>query len=721
MRWQRIAQGAIAVFVIGFIVVLGTSLRRVAPDQPAPSVPERTAPDAALENPGGGLQEATDPSGRQQWSIRFGRHVARADGSSELSGGVEATINRGDRRYVVKSNDAEVVPAADGVDRAVFRNDVVVTGDGGLEIKANEATYTQAEGVVTLPGPVTFTKGRTRGSGVGATYDQGREVFWLKEQARVDVAAGERGEAPLEASADAIGLARHEHYLRLEGNARIVGQDRTADADGIVVRLTDDEQRVQALELRGNSRISGSGAVPAMSARDIDLTYGADGRTLQQARLLHNAVVGLPGAGGGGRRIAGNTIDIGMGADGSTVTSLEARQQVQVDLPADGETPSRTIRAAALSASGGDGGGLQQATFTGGVDYRENRPARKNQPAFERAARSQTLIVATKPGLGAIERADFRGSVRFVDPPDVVAEAQQGLYDVPRGRLELAPLPGQPGPVSPTVTDGNVTVAARTIQFSLSTGAMTAETTVRSTIQPQKRDGRTAPAAKMPSVLAEDQPVNVTSNRLAYQGAGASAVYSGNVTLWQGDTTIKADTVSIDDSSGNLTAKGKVVTTFPFEEKSPRGAPPAREITTGTAETFVYEEAKRLATYTESAHIKGPQGDVTGARIELYLEEDGNELQRAEAYGENGAVQVQEGNRIAKGSHLTYTAANSRYLLVGSPVEIVEEKKGTCTLTVGATATFNRATESARVDGSTGGNIPMRSETLKACPAELLR
>jgi hypothetical protein len=36
-----------------------------------------------------------------------------------------------------------------------------------------------------------------------------------------------------------------------------------------------------------------------------------------------------------------------------------------------------------------------------------------------------------------------------------------------------------------------------------------------------------------------------------------------------------------------------------------------------TAGAFQYEEARRLATYTGDAHMTGPQGDMTAARIEL--------------------------------------------------------------------------------------------------------
>ena len=41
--------------------------------------------------------------------------------------------------------------------------------------------------------------------------------------------------------------------------------------------------------------------------------------------------------------------------------------------------------------------------------------------------------------------------------------------------------------------------------------------------------------------------------------------------------------------------------------------------TLGKAQDFKYEEATRRATYTGSAHLSGPQGDLTAEKIELYL------------------------------------------------------------------------------------------------------
>lgn len=719
MRWQRVAQALIAIFVVGFIAILVTSLRKQTArpqDQPPPA--DRIDREAVVENPGG-CEQITAAAGKRVFSIKCGKHFLFKDGRQRMTDGVEVTINRSDREFVIKSAEADITPKDDKIDRAVFKGDVRFTGQGGLEVKAAEATYSDNDGILNIPGPVEFTKGRMRGSGVGATYDRTREVLWLKEKAQFTVEANPKtGQGGVQGTAGSIGLARADHYVRFLQNANLTGEGRVLQADDLVVRLAADDERVQAMELRGNSRITGgSGGPQAMSARDIDLTYAEDGRTLQNARLTENAVVQLAGA-AQGKRISGSTMDITLGPDGSSVTNLTASAPVQVDLPAEGQSPAKRIRSANLAAHGAPGQGLQSATFTGAVEYRETRPAapRQKLAALDRTARADTLIVETKPGLGAMERADFRGNFTFTEAPDLSAEAPQAIYHVARDRIELMPGEGLPGP-APRVTDRRIAVSARTIAFSTTTREMNAETKVRSTMQPQKNREANA-GGKLPSMLKQDQPVNVTANRLAYKGTGAAAIYSGAAMMWQGDeTTIKGDTITIDDRNGNLRADGKVTTFFNIDEAKAEGSAKKRTPTTGTAETFTYDDARRLATYSGKAHIVGPQGDVTGQKIALFLKKEESQLERAEAYGP--PVVVKEGSRMGTGTHLTYTAADDKYLLIGTPVEIIEERKGTCTRMIGTAATFNRTTEATRLDGSP--HFPSETKTLPSCPPALKR
>jgi len=746
MPWQKRARFAIAVFVVIFVAIVVVALRNRKPPPVAGAVPERQDKDCILENTSGGHVESSK-DGKIVWAMKFGAQCSYPDGRAKLGNGVEITFNKNGKPYTVNSRQADITTSGDELKTGHFVGSVKLTSEG-TEVTTEDATYDQSEGMLKIPGAVAFKRGRMNGTGVGATYDFNREVLWLQAKPHVTVAPDDKGQGAIDATAEAIGMARADHYLKLTRAAHIKGEGRDIDADEIMIFLTEDDQRVQLLQLRGNSRIVGSGESGGpqnMSARDIDLTYAEDGRTLQQSRLLENAVVQLPGEGNSaGKRIAGKTVDLTLAPDGKTVTNLNAAENVQVDLPPDGDGPAKQIRSATLTASGAPGTGLQSATFGGNIDYRESRAAKGTLSAVDRQARAITLIVATKPGFGELQQADFHGNVHFTDGPQVVADATHALYHVDRDQIDLSPS-AEPGPPAPRVSDGRVTVEAKTIEFSLGSRKLKADTKVRSSMLPQDKGqtgvkpgsdrgqtgvrlgsdrGQTPTATSagkddsqthVPALLKQDQPVTVTSNRLEYDGAAGHAVYIGNSRLWQGDTKINADTIVVDDKTGNLEGRTNVHTEMMLDEVDQKTGARKSTKSTGESDTFVYDDEKRLATYTTKAHLISSQGDLTGEKLELYLAKDSNELERAEGYGANGTVIVKESDRVATGARVTYLAKDETYHMTGTPVDVVEIKRpDDCKKSIGAVLVFQRAVDSVNMKGN--NLIRMESAPI-ACPA----
>jgi lipopolysaccharide export system protein LptA len=460
-----------------------------------------------------------------------------------------------------------------------------------------------------------------------------------------------------------------------------------------------------------------------MSARDIDLNYADDGRTLQGARLMEQSVLELPAAGApGARRIAGQTIDVGLAPDGTTVTGLGASGGVQVDLPGDQRSTTKQIRSSTLAATGAAGQGVQQLTFEGPVEFRESRAAARGSTALDRTARAMRLVVDTKPGFGTIDRADFRGNVSITDGADVTAGAPRALYHLATEEMELSPSGSERGP-APFVNDSRVQVEARNIRFSPASRRLVADTDVRSTIQARRqaqakpRAGQAAPAreARLPSMLSPDQPVTVTANRLEYDGQSV-ATYDGNARLWQDKSKVYADSIVIDDRTGNLTARGHTRTTMILDDVDPKTKERSPTETNATADLLVYNDEKRLATYTAGpsgrAHIVGAQGDLTADRTELYLREGGKELERAVS---DGSVVVKESGRTATGQHLVYTASTDTYVMTGKPVEIIEKEATGCKQTVGAKLTFNRSNAGVRMEND---GLQLVDAKSIPCPAE---
>lgn len=696
MKWQRRARIAIAVFVAGFITVVVLALRRPQPQTEVEPHAAGPADKDALVETTGGLVTHRFSDGKFVYTLKAETERVYPDGRVVYTKAALELPDRNGRTVTIFADEVEVtIKEGEEVGSADLKGNVRLVTDDGLEMLAGEATFTSADGILQVPGPVSFKRGRMTGTGVGATYDQNRDVVWLLDQARIVVAPDEAGEGGLEATSGAAGLARGDNYAVLTRGGRILSQGRDARADDITIRMTPDNERVRMLELRVNSSITGAtGSADSMSARDIDLHYAENGHTLERATLVDNAVVQLPGTGNAqGRRVAARTIDIGMAPDGSTVTSLRASEAVQLDLPPEAGAATRRITAGLLEASGA--AGLETATFTGRVLYTEAQAATPTQAAIDRTATADRLIVRTQPGLGAIKQADFLGNAHVTDAPDVTARAPRILYGVESGSMALSPGNGLPGG-EPEVTDGRVTVKARTIEMDLDTRSMTANTDVRSTLLSAKPGAAKAESeTRLPAMLSQEKPVFVTANGLKYDGQTLRAIYTGAATLWQDDTTrLQAETIELDEKAGNLTGNGNVRTLMMLEDVDPATKKPRLTPTRGWSETFVYDDAKRMATYTTKARMTGAQGDLTADKIELFLHKEEGELERAEAYG---AVKVKEGNRVALGTRLTYTAANETYVMTGAPktpVIVIEiDKAGGCQKTIGSALTFRRGDE----------------------------
>jgi LPS export ABC transporter protein LptC len=732
MRWQRIARLALALFVLVFAALVAVKLWRPTKPPATASTTPRVDPKTVAEL-GPLTHTETDDSGKVRYTINAKRSLTYPDGKQLLDDAEIILPDRNGHTMTVRGGAMELVipQGGDGKPQTVIvTKGVKLTSDDGLEVTSETANYDNRTSVVTVPGAVQFTKGRLTGSGVGATYDQNRNVLWLLDRSTLNVKADATGAGAADATAKGIGMARNEHFVRLVENAHIVGEGRTLDANEMVLQLLPDDSTLQSVAMRGNSRITGSGGASgasAMSGRDIDLTYAPDGRTLQQAKLVEKAVVEFT-AGEARRKVSAATISLTMGPDGSTVTVLDASQNVVLDLPAAGEVPARRITSATLN--GGGPTGLQTATFAGGVVYREFRTGRRGAPPpSERTARSQRLIVQTQPGLGALQTADFRGNVHIVDG-ETVGDAPRAVHQVAQDTFELSLSPGDPGP-QPSLNDGRVLVYARTINFTISTKKLRAETDVRSSVQPSRNGaakgappapakGRGAPggatqdSGKMPSMLEQDQPVNATSAKMDYDGAAGLATYTGQAKLWQEKTQVQGDVIVVDDKSGNLTARGHVRTVMVLDEVDTATKKKQAMQTTATGDVLVYEEARRVATYTTGAtakaHLVGSQGDVTADRIELFMKEGTKELERAEA---DGNVTVIEGVRTATGRHLIYTPANQTYVMTGTPVQVVEKTPKECRISDATTLTFRKDAEAMTMENNRYAPVKFRQ-----CPAK---
>jgi lipopolysaccharide export system protein LptA len=85
---------------------------------------------------------------------------------------------------------------------------------------------------------------------------------------------------------------------------------------------------------------------------------------------------------------------------------------------------------------------------------------------------------------------------------------------------------------------------------------------------------------------------------------------------------------------------------------------------------------------------------MTADKIELYLKPSGDELERAEGYDN---VTLRDQNRKTTGRRLTYTTADERYVVAGTPVTIIDQCGRE---TIGKTLTYLKTADTIVVDGN---------------------
>jgi lipopolysaccharide export system protein LptA len=693
MRWQQRLRIGIAVFGAAFLAVLYMAFRAPAPPRDPPGRVTRVDRASAAEITGCEVLNLLRDV--ENFRVECGQSVTYPDGRQKLMSARVIVPHRNGRDFTVRANEAEIGPKQDHI---LMRGAVELTASDGLVAKSGEATFSQGEGILRAPGPTAFTRGRVSGESIGMTYDNARDVLWLLDRAVVKMSAAQAGGDGVEITSGGAGFARADHYVRYErGFALVTGPKKLASASATAY-LTDDGEQVQTLEMRGDSRITGvgegAGAVRAMESDDINLEFADDGRTLRGATLSsrrpRRASIEIGTGDVASRRVAGQWIDIRFAPDGSTVSGMTVRESSELSLPASPTEPGRTITSATLTATGDAGKPLNGARFVDNVEYRE---ATAGSPG--RIVRAGVLNLATQPGLGSIDEAHFVGAVRFEDG-QTRASSGEARYLVGRQVIGLEGVDQTTGRM-PQVSDGQVAIDAVHIELALETKRINARQDVRSVMTPATQDqaSKTPGQVRRAGMLKQDQPVYATASELAYDGSVRLAVYSGQAPaqarLWQGDTTIQGDRVTVDDATGNLAAKGSVASTLILEQRDEKTNKLDRVVSIGSADDLLYEDAPRRATYTGSAHVSGPQGDLRAVKIELYLSASSNELDRVEGYT---TVTMRDALRRASGDRLTFVSADGRYLMVGSPVKIEAD----CRETTGRTLTFYKTTNNIIVE-----------------------
>ncbi len=681
--WQHRARLIVAAIGIGCAVLVYAAMKeRVVPGA-AGTPPARLDPAAVIESSGNVVQQVNGE--KQDFLVKAEQQLTYEGGATKLLGVEIAVANRDGRDFVIRAKEAQ---AGERQQELQLRGDVTLSSSDGFELSTAEAFFSEANGQVRAPGQFAFTRGRLAGAGTGMTYDRGTDVLTIISAA--DIRLTDEGDNTLTRFiAGSAVFTRPQHLLVLGGTVHVLHNEQAADAERAAAHLTDDDSLLRRVELRGNAEMGGGSAgVERLKANAIDLDYADDGQRLTHVLLSGEASVSSPGADGrAGRDVKGSIIDLAMAADG-TLSNMLARDSVSLTLPATAGATARRIEARQLDADGAPGGSLTAARFAGDVIYREA----EGLPAA-RTVQSRALRVALEND--AISAATFTGAVRF-QSDGLEASGGSMTYAPEAGSLIIA---GVEGGIGPRLVDEQVSIDAARIVVQIEARDMSATGGVRTTLRP-RAGSRTAPgratgsetggATRLPGLFEQGTAANGNADAFEYAQASGRAVYRGNATLWQEETAVRGDEISIDQRSGDLRVAGAARSSL----KLANGSSASRSA------TLSYVDRTRSIVYegdaTNQAQVSGPDGDLRAGRVVVTLEAGSNKVSRLDAAT---LVTLKLDARTAAGATLVYVADEERYVMTGTgrvPVKIVEN----CRETSGHTLTFFKSADRIIIDGN---------------------
>lgn len=665
--WQRKAR-----FLIGlFTVIFGTAVFLTVGDRTTinqTAVIEGLDPEAILEGTGTVVTQTTGDT--RNFTVEAERQLTYADAESRLEVARITIEGRTGEELVITGKQGEVGEAESLV---AVTGDVLMRATDGLTVTTQHASYNQPDGIVRVPGYMEFSRGKLSGSAIGANYSNEDHLIQLLAKSRVEVGL---------LTIESIRAELTDGHMRFTQGVQIEQLDWKTFAEQATVYYDVETGAVGMVELRGQARLQGVATtlvgLESMSARDIDLTYDDLSGLIRHASLAgESEILFADTTLGSGQRIGAEFLEATLAADGVTVIALSARERVEVTLPESNQGVAKRILSARMQGFGNSAQGLTAAEFIDDVGYHEIRFSH-GEPAevITRADRLETSLSGT---LNSMANARFTGQVTFRDGS---TDGKSGLafYDMDADMIRLRSYGGDGS--RPRVTDPNGVVEADAIDLGVGGGGMSARGNVRTVLT-------------FAGIFKSSEPSYGAGERLSYDPASGLTTYSDGARLWQGATAVQGDRIELFQETADLKAIGNARSSFILQEIDDVTQEVEEVLTIGVGKTMQYEELMRRATYTTHARVNGPQGDLTGHQVELYFGQSRRELERVES---RDRVKLILPNLTATGMQLTYFTTNGRYVMHGTPVQVLEELPDECRDTRGKTLTFFRSSNTVSVD-----------------------
>jgi LPS export ABC transporter protein LptC len=749
-RFPAIARGLALFLFFGGAIFVGVSYYKMRNNQPFRLKSEAPALSKEITGIIDGYERRITKDNRLYLWLRAARDISYADGHHELE-----TVNlqvfppAGDKPDQIIS-DRAIYDEKSGSGQ--FNGNVQIDTHESLKVKTDSLIYHQDSKIAETSAPVTFERENVTGSSTGALVDNEKKRMELRSQVEVTVAPeafkdpkakdakplkGSRAKPVTIHSAQAV-FEQTSMRLTFSGGATAEQDQDIMSGDNLTAILSD-KKKLEKLEMRGNSYLRSMDEGHAAEAHSVDMDFFFDGdqrlqraygsRDIRAQTLNAESDMQLSGANGleitfqaqgdrsllkemradgrsvvtlsapksrandprsASKRLTADAIKMSWRATGKDLDKAEAVGNAELyvePVQKTAKTDRKTLTAPRFDCDFFEIGNIvRNCTATGGAKavFDPFQPSEKHGVQTMTAQKMATLFVRETQD---VDKVDATGDAKFNE------NDRNGIANLMSYSASDATVRLRGG--DPTVWDSRARTKAVEIDSNNATHISSCRGKVQTTYYSQEQTNGAAPFQKAKS------PVYLLGDRAELNHDSGMATYTGNARMWQDDNFVRADTIVLYREQKQMEGRGHVQSAL-YQAKQKTGSSIAVVPVFATAEFMKYSDPDRLLHYETNVDIKQGTDRMTSGIADVYLQKDGNEVERTIA--QRNVVIVQPGKR-GTGDWCQYTNIDEVAVLKGNPAHVEDAEQGT---TDGNRLTMYRRENKVVVDDNRGSQSPGR-------------
>jgi LPS export ABC transporter protein LptC len=749
-RFPAIARGLALFLFFGGAIFVGVSYYKMRNNQPFRLKSEAPALSKEITGIIDGYERRITKDNRLYLWLRAARDISYADGHHELE-----TVNlqvfppAGDKPDQIIS-DRAIYDEKSGSGQ--FNGNVQIDTHESLKVKTDSLIYHQDSKIAETSAPVTFERENVTGSSTGALVDNEKKRMELRSQVEVTVAPeafkdpkakdakplkGSRAKPVTIHSAQAV-FEQTSMRLTFSGGATAEQDQDIMSGDNLTAILSD-KKKLEKLEMRGNSYLRSMDEGHAAEAHSVDMDFFFDGdqrlqraygsRDIRAQTLNAESDMQLSGANGleitfqaqgdrsllkemradgrsvvtlsapksrandprsASKRLTADAIKMSWRATGKDLDKAEAVGNAELyvePVQKTAKTDRKTLTAPRFDCDFFESGNIvRNCTATGGAKavFDPFQPSEKHGVQTMTAQKMATLFVRETQD---VDKVDATGDAKFNE------NDRNGIANLMSYSASDATVRLRGG--DPTVWDSRARTKAVEIDSNNATHISSCRGKVQTTYYSQEQTNGAAPFQKAKS------PVYLLGDRAELNHDSGMATYTGNARMWQDDNFVRADTIVLYREQKQMEGRGHVQSAL-YQAKQKTGSSIAVVPVFATAEFMKYSDPDRLLHYETNVDIKQGTDRMTSGIADVYLQKDGNEVERTIA--QRNVVIVQPGKR-GTGDWCQYTNIDEVAVLKGNPAHVEDAEQGT---TDGNRLTMYRRENKVVVDDNRGSQSPGR-------------